>query len=862
MIATPFANQHDTPFILLYFQELNAHSIEFDTREIVLPNKSSVIDNLTNRIKELQEDNHALLDELTLSKENMQLLNEELQSSNEELQSANEELETSNEELQSSNKELQSSMNHEQKMQRELSLILNSTHDGIVGLDMEGRHTFVNKAALAMLGFTEDELLGKNAHRIWHHTKPDGSHYPLEECTLHANLLKGISIRTEDLFFKKDGSAFEVEVLQNPIIADGKVNGAVLSFHDITEKKKLQKELEYEHQLADLYVNATDTIIMTLDTQGSITNINKKGYELLGLPKEKLLGKNFIQNFVPKELHHDVNNVLDENVNKQNSQTKHFTNEIIDANQQEHLISWTNNPLKDKNGTVIGIITSGIDITNESKLTKKLFEQEHLYKLTFEEADVGIAHVSLDGKWIDTNAYLTKLLGYTKEEFQSMQVSDVTYPDDRDTDAQMLEHLITKNQNSYHIEKRYVHKNGKIVWVSLAVVLLRDEQKKPLYLLKIIRDISQLKLLMYQLEVEKNRFQQIVDFTPIPLMIYTKNGDILIFNQAFEEFTGYTTKEIPTIEKMVEKLFVNEDEKTIKNIKRYYKEPAKLPTHQYTITTKSNEKRVGIAHTVSLDDKNISGNTLYLIAVVDITEMQKKDELMLSQSRQAAMGDMLSMIAHQWRQPLSVISMVSNNIQAQIELQGSVDAKSLQELIHTLNDQTKYLSHTIDDFRNFFKPDRKKELVTTQSIIQKLVHLVEKSLENNNITLSLPKESDIEFCTYQNQLLQVLINIFNNAKDAIKENTKAGGHISIDVTKKANDIHFTICDNGGGIKPEILKKLGEPYVTSKSKNGTGLGVYMSKIIVEKHLGGELFWKNSDNGCCFGITLPIDVSCDS
>jgi len=858
VISTPFINKQNSPFILLYFQELNTHGLEFDTQEIVLPNESYIIENLTNRVQELQDDNHTLLDELTISKENMQLLNEELQSANEELQSANEELETSNEELQSSNEELQVSIINEQKLQRQLALILNSTYDGIIGLDLEGRHTFINAAALTILGFKKEELLGKNAHRIWHHTKADGSHYPLNECSLHNHLLNGTSVQKEDLFFKKDGTPFEVEVLQNPIIEDGKVNGAVLSFHDITEKKKLQHEAEYEHKMIDLYINTTNTIILILNPQGRVTMINNSGCKLLGLSKEKIIGKDFIQNFIPKSKQVEIKNVFNSVANAQEDFTDEYKNPVVDVQGKEHIVLWKNNYIKNKNGNITDIISSGIDITDKEILTKKLFKQEHLYKLTFEEADIGIAHVSLDGKWIDTNEYLSKLLGYTKKEFQKMHVSDITFSEDRGTDIYMIEQLHKGEKSSYHIEKRYIHKNGNIIWVSLAVVLLLDEQKEPLYLLKIIRDISQLKLLMYQLEIEKNRFQKIIEFTPIPIMLYNENGEILMLNKIFQENIGYTLDEIPTIDKMIKKLFVNENAESIKIIKQYYKQPEQLQKQQQSIITKSKEKRVGILNAVKLDDEGNDNQALYLIAIVDITDIEKKDELMITQSRQAAMGDMLAMIAHQWRQPLSVISMVANNIQADIELEGKVDMKSLKELISTLNEQTQYLSHTIDDFRNFFKPDKSRELIKVDVILEKVTHLIEKSLQNNAITLTLPNKSEIELYIYQNQLLQVLINILNNAKDAIKENRSEGGQITINIQRKKKEIFINICDNGGGIKPEILKKLGEPYVTSKSKNGTGLGVYMSKIIVEKHLRGELSWESNNKGSCFTIGLSLDM----
>lgn len=852
VIAYPFKNKNK--LIMLYFQELQSDDLEFNINEIALQNESYVIQNLTNQIQELQDDNHMLLDELTISKENAQLLNEELQSSNEELQSSNEELETSNEELQTSNEELHISIANEQKLQKQLSLILNATHDGIIELDLEGRQTFINSAALKILGYKKEELLDKHAHQIWHHTKADGSHYPLEACKLHAHLTQGKSVHKEDLFFKKDGTAIEVEVSQSPIIENDKVLGAVLSFHDITEKNRLKREAEYEHQLADVYVNTTSAIVMILNIDNTIAMINEEGCKLLGLPREKLIGKNFIQYFIPKELQSEILGVTESIKKKDLKHVKTYTNKIIDAHQQEHIIAWTNNYIKDKNGKYTGIITSGIDITKEEALTQKLFKQEHLYKLTFEEADIGIAHASLDGIWIDVNEYLCNLLGYTKEEFFQMHVTDVTYEADRNLDAQMIQQLLKKKRSSYHIEKRYIHKNGDIIWVNLAVVVLKDELGTPLYFLNIIRDISQLKMLMYQLEAEKTKLQTIIEFTPTPLILYNENGEVLLVNKIFRESTGYELEEIPTIDTLIKKLFINQDKKSIQKIQKYYKKPTKFPKSEQTIRTKSNEIRVGIVNAVKLDDKNIENHDLYLLTIVDITDMQKKDQLMIAQSRQAAMGDMLTMIAHQWRQPLSVISMISNNIQAQIELQESVEPKALQKFIHLLNNQTQYLSHTIDDFRNFFKPDKEKEKLHFDSIIEKLKNLVQKSLENNEITLKYPKNSAVEIYTYQNQLMQVLINITNNAKDAIKENKIQNGLISIDVTTNKKETVLKICDNGGGIREDIKKKLGEPYVTTKSENGTGLGIYMSKIIVSKHLGGKLFWESDDKGSCFYICV--------
>ena len=229
---------------------------------------------------------------------------------------------------------------------------------------------------------------------------------------------------------------------------------------------------------------------------------------------------------------------------------------------------------------------------------------------------------------------------------------------------------------------------------------------------------------------------------------------------------------------------------------------------------------------------------------------------MLAQSRQAAMGDMLAMIAHQWRQPLSVISMVANNIKMKLELSEDISNEQLEKFIARVHTQTQYLSHTIEDFRDFFKPDKEKERVELATIIKKLQNLIQKSLEDNAITLRLHNVSDITLFTYANQLIQVIINILNNAKDAIKGTQPDNGEITIDTEEKNGELLIKICDNGGGIDKKIESRLGEPYVTSKKENGTGLGLYMSKIIMTKQLRGRLFWECDKNGCCFYVALPV------
>jgi len=333
-------------------------------------------------------------------------------------------------------------------------------------------------------------------------------------------------------------------------------------------------------------------------------------------------------------------------------------------------------------------------------------------------------------------------------------------------------------------------------------------------------------------------------------MLYSEDGEVLFVNKFFEDISEYTLQEIFSIDTIMRKLFPD-----IEKIKKHNQLKGKKEATKNIMMTKSGKKRVGIINRVELDKSGSENKKEILISFVDLTEMQKKDEMMLSQSRQAAMGDMLSMIAHQWRQPLSIISMASNNIHIKIELEEKITTDNLLELVTTVDEQTAYLSHTIDDFRNFFKPNKTKESVNISSIFEKLRTLVQKPVENNGITLNLPKNRDIIINTYINELLQVLVNLVSNAKDAITENHSTDGKIEVDIKQEKANIIISICDNGGGIDKSVEENLGEPYVSTKSKNGTGLGLYMSLIIVSKHLKGKLYWESNEKGACFYVQLP-------
>ncbi len=235
-------------------------------------------------------------------------------------------------------------------------------------------------------------------------------------------------------------------------------------------------------------------------------------------------------------------------------------------------------------------------------------------------------------------------------------------------------------------------------------------------------------------------------------------------------------------------------------------------------------------------------------------ELHDKDEMMIAQSQNAAMGEMISMIAHQWRQPLSVISMGANNIMADIELE-MIDETSLKEISTEIIQQTQELSTTIDDFRDFFKPKKEKELIFVHTIFDDAFNIIGNVLENYEIKLIKEFESVKKINTYSRELMHVILNILKNAKDILVENNIKDKTIHITTKDYDDKLEIEIRDNAGGIPTDILPKIFEPYFSTKDdKTGTGLGLYMCKTIIEKHLNGEITAINKDNGASFKIII--------
>ncbi|NQY94094.1 MAG: PAS domain S-box protein, partial [Campylobacteraceae bacterium] len=366
----------------------------------------------------------------------------------------------------------------------------------------------------------------------------------------------------------------------------------------------------------------------------------------------------------------------------------------------------------------------------------------------------------------------------------------------------------------------------------------------------------------------KQLLQEIIDNAPIRIFWKDKNSRYLGANKLFIKDFGLTDIHELIGKKGSDFSKLKDTNSEQNDIMIMNNDCSKL---NYVETLNNDDGSRQIINTSKVPLHDYLGEVTGIVGVYDdIThqvntqnELKEKEYLMLHQSKLAAMGEMIGNIAHQWRQPLTIVSSLVMSMQLKLEMD-MFDEKFFDKKLTSINNSLQHMSKTIDDFREFFKPQKEKKFFNLNYIYEKITNLIGEEFRTKNIEI-ITDLQDIEIKGFDNELVQVLINIINNAIYAIELQEVDRKLIFLSVFKRQNFAVIEIQDNGGGIKEEIINKIFEPYFTTKHKSqGTGIGLYMSSQIIKKHMTGEMVVENkqyeyegiSYNGALFTITLPF------
>ncbi|MCK5111301.1 MAG: transporter substrate-binding domain-containing protein [Arcobacteraceae bacterium] len=403
------------------------------------------------------------------------------------------------------------------------------------------------------------------------------------------------------------------------------------------------------------------------------------------------------------------------------------------------------------------------------------------------------------------------------------------------------------------------------VWQILAIMIIifillmyRQKELKD-YTLKLEKSIKKytnnLKKKNKRLKESVESFEYLIDTAIECIAIFDENRNIIQINSAGIKMFKFDNLN-DAIGTNIKDLIPKHEEK---KIKKALSTPKKSP---YEVDLLKKDKTVFPALAAGRDI--VRNKKRYrLTTVIDLSEIKQKDKMIQQQSKLALMGEMISMIAHQWRQPLNIIGAINMKIETKLDFNETITAKSYAPISEDINKQLEFMSKTIDDFRNFFKPNKEKQETSYTELLNSSLGIVAASVESKYIEIKKELNCEDRFSTYTGEVTQVILNIIKNAEDILLERDIKAPYIKL-ITYKENDetlqkekekYILEIIDNGGGIPEDIIDKIFDPYFSTKSeKHGTGLGLYMSKTIIEEHCGGKLTAQNKDNGVVFKISL--------
>ncbi|MFT5835982.1 MAG: two-component system C4-dicarboxylate transport sensor histidine kinase DctB [Sulfurimonas sp.] len=318
----------------------------------------------------------------------------------------------------------------------------------------------------------------------------------------------------------------------------------------------------------------------------------------------------------------------------------------------------------------------------------------------------------------------------------------------------------------------------------------------------------------------------------------------LVSNDEFSEMAKIINNNVQTIQNNIEK-----DEALIKNATRVL-ENIKSGNMGNRLSKETNSSTLnGLKDMINNMIDNLEDKIQE-----EINKRLDQEQMLIQQSKLASMGEMIGNIAHQWRQPLAQVSAIFMNMKVTYDFD-NFSKKYLNEKVEEANKLTQYMSQTINDFQNFFKPHGEEELFSIETACKEALFIIESSLRYHEIKVDFMIIKDSRVLGHKNEYSQVILNILNNAKNVLLERNIKDPYIKIEIKVGDDFAIVKIGDNGEGIDKKILEKIFEPYFTTRHKTqGTGIGLYMSKVIIENNMSGYLNVKNTDIGACFTIKV--------
>ncbi len=645
---------------------------------------------------------------------------------------------------------------------------------------------------------------------------------------------------------KKDKTVYDADITAVKININDKTF-IYSSARDITNQNKLLKELENSKKRFENMFRTHDSVMLLINPDsGKIIDANNSAIKFYGFSLDEFKNMN-ISDINP--LSFEILHEKTEEAKKLKTNAFRFNHQLKDGSIK--IVEVNSSPIEMDNEIILFSIIK--DITKEIELEKTIIKEKDFISTIINNANAAIAAIDHEGYMFMINEYAQNFLGYTQKEISSEPFFWSRFlPEEKKEKVIDIIKKAQKGEIVKSFKNSWISKNAEERVFEWSNTLVKKDDGSMNYLVTIGIDVTDRENIQKRILEQKQEFETIFKTSKDGMAITDLKTNFLEFNHAYEEISGYTKEEL--LKKSSLELSSHEHKNKMKEMIKTAIKTGHVGNYEKESIVRG-DKRIIVNMSITL----LPDKKRFLIVIKDITMLKQMEK----QTKLMAMGEMIGNIAHQWRQPLSVITTAISGLRIRDEL-SLLEKDEIKETSDIIIKQAKYLSNTIENFKNFIKEDKSVNNISLVESIKKAINIVEASLQNNYIKLHLEIEDDLIILGNSNELVEALINIITNSKDMLKlRDIKEEDRLILINTNKLDEhsIELKILDSAGGAEENIINRILEPYFTTKHKSqGTGLGLsIVDKIVRERHNGSiniynEIFnYKNKQyKGLCFKI----------